>query len=227
MTGQIVSTRANNTANGQGQIYLNATDGNRIDFNGFGIAAPSFTTRSAGTKIVLYPAVAGAATDYAIGMESNTMWNSVPTSTSQYKWYAGTTPVATLSGTGDLSLTGSLTALNISYKPWHVAGRYDGVNMTLLSNKGEYPFTVSRVSGQTTGFYQISWTQPHPDGANYVACCSGEGGGWNDLVNGIGTGIPTPTSTLMTVAFRKLWQGGQAGQSEGLVDCSFSFFILK
>ena len=98
--------------------------------------------------------------------------------------------------------------------------------MTILKNKGQYPFTVTRVSGQTTGFYQINWSTPHPDSANYVSCCSGEGGGWNDLVNGVGTGIPAASSTQMIVAFRKLWQAGQVGQSEALVDCIFTFFGL-
>ena len=128
---------------------------------------------------------------------------------------------------GNLTVNRLLTANNLSYIPWHVAGRYDGVNMTLLKSKGQYPFTVTRVSGQTAGFYQINWSTPHPDGANYVACCSGEGGGWNDLVNGAGAGIPAASATLMIVAFRKLWQAGQVGQSEGLVDCIFTFFVLK
>ena len=60
-----------------------------------------------------------------------------------------------------------------------------------------------------------------------MACASGEGGVWNDLINGTGAGFPAASGNVMNVAFRKLWQGGQAGQSEGLVDCVFSFFILK
>ena len=127
---------------------------------------------------------------------------------------------------GNLTVNGTLTANNLSYIPWYVAGRYDGVNMTLLKNKGQYPFTVARVSGQPAGFYQITWSTPHPDGANYVACCSGEGAGWNDLVNGVVAGA-TPSSTLMSFAFRKLWQNGAANQSEALADCIFTFFVLK
>ena len=127
---------------------------------------------------------------------------------------------------GNLTVNGTLTTNNLSYIPWYVAGRYDGVNMTLLKNKGQYPFTVTRVTGQAVGFYQITWSTPHPDGANYVACCSGEGSGWSDLVNGVVAGA-TPSSTLMTVAFRKLWQNGGATQSEALVDCIFTFFVLK
>ncbi len=111
--------------------------------------------------------------------------------------------------------------------PWHVAGRVDGTTLQILSSKGEYPFTVTRVGAYPTGIYIINWTQTHPDGANYVACCSGEGGGWNDLVNGVGGSCPAASGNVMNVAFRKLWQNGIAAQAEGLVDCVFNFFVLK
>ena len=108
-SGQITSTRANDTANGGGQIYLNGATGNRIDFNINGVAAPSFSPRSAGTKIVLYPNVGASAVDFAIGIESSTLWNSVGDSGHQFKWYAGTTNIATLTGAGNFTLVGNLT----------------------------------------------------------------------------------------------------------------------
>ena len=86
---------------------------------------------------------------------------------------------------------------------------------------------MSRPTAYPIGIYIINWTTPHPDGANYVGMCSGEGGGWNDLVNGSGAGLPVTSSTVMNVAFRKLWQNGVTTQAEALVDCNFSFFILK
>jgi hypothetical protein len=49
---------------------------------------------------VLWPAVSASATDYAFGIEGNTLWQSVPNSSSQFKFYAGTTNIATLSGGG-------------------------------------------------------------------------------------------------------------------------------
>jgi hypothetical protein len=118
MTGQIISTLANSTSTNGGQIYLNGATGNRIDFNQAGVAAPTFTTRSAGTKIVLYPAVAAASADFALGVESGTLWSSVPTTSNQFKWYGGTTLAMTLTATGTLSATtfsgsgASLTSLN-------------------------------------------------------------------------------------------------------------------
>ena len=115
-SGQIISTRSNNTATNLGQIYLNGAVGNRIDFNQNGIAIPAFTTRSLGTKIVIGSNVSASSTDYAIGLESTAMWQSIPTalSTSQVKWYGGTTQIAQLTGNGNLSVTGSISSPSIS-----------------------------------------------------------------------------------------------------------------
>jgi hypothetical protein len=109
MTGQFVSTKANDTATGGGQIFLNGATGNRIDFNGNGVAAPTTTTRSAGTKIVLYPGVSASNADYAFGIESNTLWSSVDTTTAQFKWYGAATLAATLTGTGNFTAVGNVT----------------------------------------------------------------------------------------------------------------------
>ena len=100
-TGQIQSTLANNTADGGGQIYLNGATGNRIDFNINGTAAPTSGTRSVGTKIVYYPL--SGQVEYATGIESGALWNSIPAPANSFKWYAGTTNIATLSGAGALT----------------------------------------------------------------------------------------------------------------------------
>ena len=103
-------SRANSTADGTGQILLDGATGNRIDWNDAGTAAPAFTTRSVGTKLTLYPSVSASAVDYAIGINSATLWNSVPQADAAmyFKWYGGETEVASLSGTGNLILTGDL-----------------------------------------------------------------------------------------------------------------------
>ena len=95
---------ANDTSQNGGQIFLNGATGNRIDFNTNGAAAPAFTTRSVGTKIVLYPSVGGSTVDYAFGVDSGTLWYSVEQAVSarQHRWYAGTTQLADLKGSGEL-----------------------------------------------------------------------------------------------------------------------------
>ena len=108
-----------------------------------------------------------------------------------------------------------------------MAGRVDGTTLSILSSKGEYPFTISRPSAYPVCIYLINWTTAHPDGQNYVSCRLGEGGGWNDLVNGVGSGVPSASGYVMNVAFRKLWRNWVATQMEALLVCNLSFFILK
>jgi len=122
ITGQFQSTQANSTTTGGGQIYLNGATGNRIDFNQAGVAAPTFTTRSAGTKLVLYPTVGASAVDFALGIDDFTLWYSVPeTTTHQFKWYAGTTNIATLFGTGEL-VVGTTSKTGTASQPLQVTG---------------------------------------------------------------------------------------------------------
>ena len=91
---QLVSTRANSTATGGGQILLNGSSGNRIDISNVGFAAPTTGSRSVGTKICLWSDPSNV--DYAIGIELDNIWFSVPTSTQGFNWYAGTTRIARL-----------------------------------------------------------------------------------------------------------------------------------
>jgi hypothetical protein len=105
-------SRTNSTATGTGQIFLDGSNGNRIDWNTEGVGAPTFTTRSVGTKLTLYPTLSSSNVDYAIGINSGTFWNSIPgNDAGQYfKWYGGETEVASLSGTGNLIVTGSISS---------------------------------------------------------------------------------------------------------------------
>lgn len=97
-------------AYGASQLTLDAAVGNRIDFAAVGVSGPAFTTRSVGTKIVLYPAVSASASDYGFGVDTSTLWTSVPNTASQFVWYGGVTVAATLSGTGNFTATGNVTA---------------------------------------------------------------------------------------------------------------------
>jgi len=91
-----------------GSVILNNASSNLLDFGQAGSGAPSYPARSAGCKVVLFDA-AGASVDYALGIDTNTLWQGVPSSSQQFKWYAGTTMIASLSGLGALT-TGSLAA---------------------------------------------------------------------------------------------------------------------
>ncbi|GJD63321.1 DUF2793 domain-containing protein [Methylobacterium frigidaeris] len=91
-----------------GAVNLDNGASNVIGYRNAGVAPPTTTTRSVGTKIVLFPALSGSDVDYAIGIDGSTLWNSVPTANAFHKWYAGTVPVATLSGSGVLSVAGEM-----------------------------------------------------------------------------------------------------------------------
>ena len=108
--GQIISTRAGSATTGNGQLFLNGSTSNRIDWAAAGTGAPAFTTRTGGTKVVLYPALSGSTVDYAIGVDSATMWSSVPENGSSFnfKWYGAETLVANLSGTGNFTTVGDV-----------------------------------------------------------------------------------------------------------------------
>jgi hypothetical protein len=91
-------------------------NGGLVNFGSIGSNPPAFTSRSAGTKIILYSNIGASSVDYGLGIDSNTLWSSIPTSAQQFKWYAGTTSIATLFGDGTLSINGALNSqsLNVS-----------------------------------------------------------------------------------------------------------------
>ena len=112
----VKATTVNTTGTGSptdaaGQVYLNGSTSNRVEWNTQGTGAPAFTTRSAGTKLVLYPSLSGSVTDYAMGIASATMWSSVPENNSgfKFKWYGATTEVASLDGAGAFTAVGGIS----------------------------------------------------------------------------------------------------------------------
>jgi hypothetical protein len=176
-----------------GRMELNGTTSNLVQFNTSGLAAPTFTTRSVGTKIVLYPAIIAPfnLVDYALGIDVSTLWSSVPGSSDSFKWYAGTTNIATLSGTGDLTvknlnITGITTSLG-GINPGNTQGYLDyGL---LLDFQGDFAGTWRRIVNATlvnqtysTIGFKIEITDPQSNNANtgsvdtvrtetyYVAC---------------------------------------------------------
>jgi hypothetical protein len=91
----------------KGNVYVDDIKvTNRVDWTGTGYAQPSFTTRSAGQKLTLYPAISGSAVDYSIGIDGGVLWSTVPVSSNEYsfKWYGGQTQIASLSGVGVLDV---------------------------------------------------------------------------------------------------------------------------
>jgi hypothetical protein len=106
--GSIKLTDPGSPTTGSGQIYLNGTPSNRIDFGTAGAGLPTFNTRSPGTKICLYPSLNATNVDFSMGIASATFWQSVGASTNRFEWYAGITNIATISGLGVFTCTGAI-----------------------------------------------------------------------------------------------------------------------
>lgn len=106
-SGQLESTQAGSATTGAGQLFLNGATSNRVEFNTEGVAAPTTTTRSDGTKVLLYPALSGGQVDYAMGIEPATLWSSVPVNSASFsfKWYGGTSVAGSLTGDGTFNTT--------------------------------------------------------------------------------------------------------------------------
>lgn len=136
----------------------------RIDWAASGTGAPAFTTRSAGTKLTLYPAIGASSADYAIGINAATLWSSIPTNVSDhyFKWYGGTTEVASLSGTGVLTvgsinnptITGTLTAGgSAGTTGYYLQTTGSGVQWAEVSSSSVIGYNNSTVSAFPSGDY--------------------------------------------------------------------------
>ena len=129
------------------QLAFNGGTNNWITFGTTGVAAPAFTTRSVGTKIVLYDGIGASSADYGFGIESSTLWSSVPTTSQQFKWYGGTTLAATLSGAGAFTAVGAIsgTQLNGTLQ-YTLTLNTSGTGLsgsTTYNNSGAATFTVT------------------------------------------------------------------------------------
>jgi len=121
---------------------------------GNGVAAPTTVTRSVGTKFVLASAVGAGTADYAMGIESGALWQSVANSGAVFKWYAASANIMTLDGGGHLGIG---TAPNALYS-LNTAG---AVNASAIYVGGVLMPTVmaGTVAGQTLYWNGTQWAQ--------------------------------------------------------------------
>ena len=67
----------------------------------------------------------------------------------------------------DLHVTG-----HISYgallSPFWVAGKVNGGDLSVSVRKGRSAFSITRPEGRPVGIWNVAFTSPHPDGAEYV-----------------------------------------------------------
>lgn len=113
-----------------GAVNMTNTTSNMITYplNG-GVAIPSFTASSVGTKLLLYPQVNASNVDYAIGIATNSAWYSVPQASSTYyhAFYGGTTELMRIRGDGrvGIGVTAPVLALDVVGNTQQVAEFYN------------------------------------------------------------------------------------------------------
>ncbi len=81
------------------------------------LGAPTLTTRSIGSKIVLFPSITSSMGDYAIGAENNSVWLSVSglaSATNGFKYYLNNTNIATICSYGDFTCNGGVTCSSLT-----------------------------------------------------------------------------------------------------------------
>jgi hypothetical protein len=172
---QIELSRANSATTGAGQIFLDGSNGNRIDWNTEGISTPSFTTRSVGTKLTLYPTLSGSAVDYAIGINAGVLWNSIPGNDGgqYFKWYGGQTEVASLSGTGIFTATRLISNQTTGTSPLAVTSTTVVDNLNADTVDGLHSTSLV----QTTGDQSIAGTKTFSGDKIVLGNSSGDEGG--------------------------------------------------
>ncbi len=167
-----ITSVSSGALNVSGDIVISGTRG--MYFTNHGINPPSFTSRSLGSKIILYSDLSANSCDYALGIDTSSLWFSVPKNDNSlsFKWFHGTTNTMSLEPQGSLQLKGTtnsqgagtggtLTVLGgtaIS-KDLHIGGNIyvNGQNMSIISGNtiiGNYTgtgvMTISNISIGTT-----------------------------------------------------------------------------
>lgn len=160
----LTGIEGNTNLNGDLVLYNSTSQG--IYFNGVGSAIPSYTTRSIGSKIIYKPSISISSCDYATGIATNSLWNSVPTANT-FNWYIGTTDYFTLTSTGiklnvnntgikfsnDTNIYLNSTTSNLHYVPINsfsfrnVADTFDNITIT---NNGLITLGSSNIEGTPT-----------------------------------------------------------------------------
>jgi len=128
-----------------GNISLSTSS--TVLFPASGLGIPTLTTRSAGTKMVLYPDVSATRVDFAIGVSSDSQWYSVGNSTHSHRFYHGTTNTMSLTG-ASLELNYATSSISTTTGALKVAGGI-GVGGSVHSN-GVYTNNIGIGTTSTT-----------------------------------------------------------------------------
>lgn len=127
-------------------LPLNAGANMALSWATQGIGAPTTTTRTPGTRLVLYGSLDAFQTDYAIGIGSSAMWFSVadPGPVNAFRWYGGVNQAAALYGNGLFDATGTVRATGTT-----APASGTGVELTYSASNG-YVVSYNRTGAAYT-----------------------------------------------------------------------------
>lgn len=153
-SGQLLITRGWDGAINRGQLFLAGLTGNRIDWSAAGSGAPSFTTRSVGTKLVFRQTLSSSQVDYGVGLTASSLWQSVPTTAESFGWYFGETLLATLTNTS-LTAPSFIKSGGLSSQFLKADGSVDSTSYLPLSG-GTMSGAITFAVGQTWPTWSIA-----------------------------------------------------------------------
>jgi hypothetical protein len=137
------------TASG-GTVSLTNATSNFVLFPAAGIGAPTLTSRSAGTRIVCGPLLSGSLVDYAIGVESSNFWLSVPSSSQNFRYYAATTVISSLSGAGVWTANRYVSDVATGTSPLTVTSTTVCTNLNADTVDGVHAASFATLTGSET-----------------------------------------------------------------------------
>lgn len=192
LTGNLTLSNSTSTLTLAGGVLslTNATT-NIISFSAnTGLGAPTFTSRSAGVRWIMYPALTGSTTDYAIGMESSNIWIGAPTTTSGIKFYGATTLLGSIQGTG----IGSGVAAPLA--KFHAISTTE--QLRLGYDASNYMSVTTASTGSTT--FNLTGTTPtftFSQAASFTGGIAANNVGFNLSVVSVNSGTSVTTSQYL------------------------------
>jgi hypothetical protein len=133
---------------GANSIILANGVSNYIYWSTPGVASPTATSRSAGTKLVIYPSVGATSVDYAIGIEASYMWFSAGESAATgFKWYSNTGNIMLANNSGlDMRARAIANVTTITATSMALSGAASGITTLAAGNSTITGFVNASVS---------------------------------------------------------------------------------
>ena len=130
---------------------MNGTTKSIIKFNDVGTGAPTTSTYSDGSKLILWDNIGPSTTGYGLGIDTNTLWFGldVYANTHMFKWYGGTVPIMTLTNEL-LTVAGGVTVLTETPTGTAATGGAVSVAGGVGITKDLYVGTTATIAGKLT-----------------------------------------------------------------------------